>query len=218
MALTLEGSLKIAAKRIGISLDEYKLNLSQGLKWCSKCKSWQPREWFNKDHTRGDGLSTRCHACSRVKVRKSHKGRVSTFKGHTHTEEAKQRMREAHIGRISPLRGIPRSEEVRQKISQVLRVNAARGIHRNDARRSPEYRDWRNAVYARDEYTCQSCGDRRGGNLQAHHIKAFAKYPELRFVVSNGITLCRDCHERLHLKPIPTPADLRRRKKHHSNL
>jgi hypothetical protein len=41
----------------------------------------------------------------------------------------------------------------------------------------------------------------RGGNLRAHHVKLFAKHPELRFVVSNGLTLCHPCHELKHFKP-----------------
>lgn len=53
-----------------------------------------------------------------------------------------------------------------------------------------EYRDWRKAVYERDNYTCQAC-DKRGGSLEAHHIKSFALYPKLRTTVSNGQTIVR---------------------------
>lgn len=57
-----------------------------------------------------------------------------------------------------------------------------------------EYKDWRIAVYERDNYTCQCCGS-RGGKLNAHHINSFADYPEFRYDVANGITLCIKCHD-----------------------
>ena len=60
-------------------------------------------------------------------------------------------------------------------------------------RASPEYIQWRKAVYKRDDYTCQQCKS-KGGRLEAHHIKPFATHPELRFDVDNGITLCKSCH------------------------
>lgn len=61
-------------------------------------------------------------------------------------------------------------------------------------RASKIYALWREAVFARDDFTCQSCG-KRGGKLTAHHIKTFAAHPDLRLEVSNGITLCRrPCH------------------------
>lgn len=62
-------------------------------------------------------------------------------------------------------------------------------------RKTPRYKAWRAAVYDRDDFTCQDCG-RRGGRLHAHHIKAWAEFPELRFEVENGQTLCVECHKK----------------------
>jgi len=60
-------------------------------------------------------------------------------------------------------------------------------------RKSIPYKDWRNKVFKRDNYTCQIC-KLRGGRLDAHHIKLLSKYPSLALHVGNGITLCRECH------------------------
>lgn len=59
---------------------------------------------------------------------------------------------------------------------------------------SVEYKEWRLGVFERDGFRCQGCGA-VGGYLTAHHIKSFAHYPKLRFVLDNGITLCEDCHK-----------------------
>lgn len=61
-------------------------------------------------------------------------------------------------------------------------------------RASMDFRLWREAVFKRDDYTCQICGQ-RGGRLHPDHIKRFSMFPELRFDVSNGRTLCEDCHK-----------------------
>lgn len=60
-------------------------------------------------------------------------------------------------------------------------------------RTSKRYAEWRLAVFERDNFTCQECGQ-RGGKLNADHIMRFADYPSLRFDVSNGRTLCVACH------------------------
>jgi 5-methylcytosine-specific restriction endonuclease McrA len=67
-------------------------------------------------------------------------------------------------------------------------------------RKSLEYRQWRKAVFERDNWTCRRCGDRNGRGhevyLEAHHIKSFADFPELRYDINNGETLCSVCHNK----------------------
>jgi hypothetical protein len=62
-------------------------------------------------------------------------------------------------------------------------------------RNSARYSHWRNAVFERDDYTCQHCRA-RGVRLNADHIKPFALFPEIRFDLENGRTLCVDCHKK----------------------
>jgi 5-methylcytosine-specific restriction endonuclease McrA len=96
------------------------------------------------------------------------------------------------------------SEETRKKISVVQREKRIRGEDhpnwrggkRNERRKAMatfEYRDWRTAVFTRDNYTCQCCGQ-KGQYLEADHIKPWCAFPDLRYDINNGRTLCRPCH------------------------
>jgi transposase-like protein len=53
-------------------------------------------------------------------------------------------------------------------------------------------------VYKRDKHLCQRCGSPK--HPHAHHIKAWANYPELRLDPNNLVTLCEDCHVWVHSK------------------
>jgi 5-methylcytosine-specific restriction endonuclease McrA len=67
-------------------------------------------------------------------------------------------------------------------------------------RSSAQYKQWRDAVFARDGYACVVCDRKRKPGdrveLEADHIRSWAEFPELRFEVSNGQTLCKECHKR----------------------
>lgn len=65
-----------------------------------------------------------------------------------------------------------------------------------DVRRTFKYKNWREEVFRRDNYTCQKCG--KTGKLNAHHIQSYSEYPEEGLKVDNGITLCLDCHSKEH--------------------
>lgn len=78
----------------------------------------------------------------------------------------------------------------KDSISEEDRVNK-RGIVKN-----PKYGDWRTAVFARDNFTCQLTG--RTGRLTAHHIYSWNTHPDKRFSLENGITLHEDIHRLFH--------------------
>ena len=69
-------------------------------------------------------------------------------------------------------------------------------------RGSIKMRLWREAVFARDNYTCQKCEAKTGNGkrvyLHPHHIFNFAQFINFRFEVFNGITFCKKCHKEFH--------------------
>jgi hypothetical protein len=212
MSQTHEGALKVLAKKRNMTIDELKLKLETH-SFCFICGEWKPHAEFGIDRSRFNGLDRKCHSCRRrPNPYASLKGRTSPFKGKHHTVESSRKMSEARIGNQNRT-GKPFTAEQRKQISQSVKKVVVRGEQHpnwkggitplNQAiRASAEYADWRTAVFERDHYTCQNCGDDSGGNLHAHHIKPFAFYPELRFDVSNGIALCEMCHWELHSRDL----------------
>jgi 5-methylcytosine-specific restriction endonuclease McrA len=132
---------------------------------------------------------------TREKISNSQRGKVSRFKGKKHTEESKELNRKKHLGKII-------SDEVKIKM-RVAHLRRWDIIGRKKEKRYihlcnlSEYRKWRKAVFERNNYTCQGCG-KRGCYLQAHHIKSWAKFPKLRYLIINGVSLCKVCHKKIH--------------------
>ena len=137
--------------------------------------------------------------CSRKCLYESSKGHKTwnkDLKG-WRTKEHSKKLRKAIIQRNkdNPLT----SEQARtngKKAQRQLKLITAH--NRNEViRRRTDYINWRTTVFKRDNHTCQHCCE-RGGKLNAHHIKSFAKYPQYRLDVDNGITLCLSCHNEMH--------------------
>ena len=140
----------------------------------------------------------------RLKISKTLIGHPATrgTTGMKLSKETRRKMSIAHMGRPKTRgrTGIPHTPETRRKISESHKGEKSYlwkgGLTKKNLliRNSVEYKLWREAVFSRDNHTCQGCGE-RGGKLQADHIKPFSKYIELRFEVNNGRTLCIPCHK-----------------------
>ena len=63
-------------------------------------------------------------------------------------------------------------------------------------RRTSAYFFWRKQVWSRDGWKCKINNKNCKGRLEAHHILGFTEYPELRYDINNGITLCHAHHPR----------------------
>lgn len=114
----------------------------------------------------------------RIKIKESH-----------NTDKYRQWDSEFHKGKNNPMYGRINETHPNWKGGITPLNRRIRGTYL--------YREWREKVFQRDNWTCQMCNN-RGGFLHPHHIKSFSKFPELRFKLSNGITLHKDCHILLH--------------------
>lgn len=141
----------------------------------------RPCGWCKKDFT---PRATRIKTCSRscgMKLRLSVKGNHPRL-GKKVSPQGRLKMREAKL---------------RNPVRYWLKGEGVTPLHEK-LRRTDEYKQWRKSVFERDNYTCQECGIKSsiGINvfLHADHIKPFAFFPELRTTLSNGRTLCKQCH------------------------
>lgn len=59
-----------------------------------------------------------------------------------------------------------------------------------------QYIYWAKQVKVRDVWKCRLLSSECKGRLESHHIFNWVDYPELRYVINNGITLCHFHHPR----------------------
>lgn len=162
---------------------------------------------------------------SKQKIREYRIGKPSGMLGKKHSQERNKKFSENMKGRPPTLgmTGKKLSEETKKKMSLAKfgkstywlkgdknhNWNGGSSPVNTRIRESMKYRDWREAVFQKDNYTCQECG-KHGVYLNADHIEAFcmilAKHDidtvEKAFIcadlwnVANGRTLCVNCHRK----------------------
>jgi hypothetical protein len=165
---------------------------------------------FKKGHTTNVGHKHSLETINKLKeVARLDGRRPYQPIGYKHSKATRKKISLSKKGKVGNWLGKKRPNmknvEYRNKVSAIMRKLVAEGKHnfwkggitvQNKLLRTRiEYRLWRESVFKRDDWTCQECG-KRGGRLQAHHIKPFSKYPELRYNIENGITLCIECHKK----------------------
>ena len=116
--------------------------------------------------------------------------------GKKRTDETKRKLRESKLGRP------PWNKGLTGYLSGESHYNWKGGIttERTKVRNSLEMKLWRTAIFERDHYTCSWCGAKNGNGkrvvLHADHIRPFCSFPDLRFSIENGRTLCVSCHRK----------------------
>lgn len=201
--------------------------ITRGAKRCKKCSNYIHRKKQKYCVDCGKKIkssSTRCNKCAsalketRQKISEGLKGikrsdetrRIlsEVKKGKKLSEEHKKKLSEAAKKR-SPIseetrrrmskasKGRKMSENTKKKLFESLYKPELTEEDRADRRIIPGYKEWVQEVYKLDNYTCRKC-IQVGGKLNAHHIESYNNNRELRIEVSNGITLCKECHRDFH--------------------
>lgn len=187
---TLETRKKISETRklIGTSLSQLEV-----LKRMSRNNKGRKLTQYQKDCLRKANTGKIVSKETRLKIIIANKGKMSSRKGVRLSDETKLKLRMANLGKVGYGKG-----KKRPKVSGKNHWNWKGGINPiNDTlRKTLEYKLWRESVFKRDNYICVIGGKEHGNDLQADHIKPFALFPELRFAIDNGRTLCVECHKK----------------------
>jgi hypothetical protein len=89
------------------------------------------------------------------------------------------------------------SDKFRRGENHHLWIKDRSNLSRRDERNDQSYREWRRQVWLRDSFKCKIANPDCKGRIEAHHILSWREYPELRYDINNGITLCQAHHPRI---------------------
>ncbi len=185
-------------------------------KYCEKCNQKFTIAMYRRDTAKFCSIS--CSARSRIGPKgrnwKGGKKRICTECNIAEISYYAIRCRKCNdsfsCGRNNPFWGRKHTKETLVKISQNNKMKGRSGeLHHNwikdrsllqrynddsKNRRSYMYAAWRKEVLLRDNSTCKIANPDCNGRIEVHHILGWKDYPELRYKINNGITLCHAHH------------------------
>lgn len=138
------------------------------------------------------------------------KGFGKWMKGRVVSSEIRKKMSEGQRGKI-------RSEDTRRKMSnsklgikmpQISGKNHHKWIMdrsklvKRQERNDVAYKEWRKKVWLRDNFKCKIANPDCSGRIEAHHILSWKDFPDLRYSINNGITLCHKHHPKKRIEEI----------------
>lgn len=125
-------------------------------------------------------------------------------KGMVMSEEVKEKIRIAQKGKMPKFipdnLGVRRDQSFKDKRREYMLGNKCAWIEdrsklkKRDERNDVAYQEWRKSVWSRDGFICRLRDVNCGGRIEAHHILSWRNFPELRYEINNGITLCHAHH------------------------
>ena len=209
---------------IFIRTEKHRQNISKALTGIHRSEETKSKIRLKRKLQKDPRLGTHHSEESKRKISEAKKG-IPINVGRKFTDETKLKMSlakkgkklsEEHKRKIGlksignnygrALKGKKQSEESKLKRSLALRGRFM-GIESSGwkggvspanmkARQCAEYQSWKKKVYKRDNHHCRNCDS--DSNLIAHHLLSFSKFPQFRFDLWNGITVCRKCHGEIH--------------------
>jgi len=187
---------------------EYKIKINKG-KYCSvECyRISLIGKKLTKEQKMNIGLSNtgKKHPHTKetkLKIRKARKGKIGNNKGKHWKIKDTSNMNKDKIGKPSPMKGKNLSKETREKIGNSLRgeksplyIKDRTKLKKSEKKHlDTKYKYWMLEVKKRDNWICKLSDSECNGRIEAHHILNWIDYPEERYNINNGITLCQFHH------------------------
>jgi len=161
--------------------------------------SWRSEEFAEKmDAIRAQNAKTDLALAAKTTNGKRNKGK-------RRSDVFKSNRSKAYSGTNNPFYGKKHSLETKIKLSchfRNLPVADFDGFTKPESFRltkSGAFKTWRKLVFERDNFTCLLC-NKRGGNLEPHHILPRRENRNLVYEITNGATLCVECHKKTFKK------------------
>lgn len=194
-----------------------KISISKkgSIPWNKGLKGWNKGHIVSPSTRRKIGLANSISLLGHIPWNKGKKGihlspKTEFQKGRVPSKEVRIKLSLAKKGKKPNNYGTKQSEEMKaRRFAKISGENNYRWISdrtllKDDSkeRGGQLHREWSRSVKNRDSWKCKISNSDCGSRLESHHILNWKDYPELRYNINNGITLCHTHHPRKRVEEL----------------